>query len=127
MIALDPVTLGLGGGNARPTGDRVIDAQGKYVMPGMIDLHMHIRDEPIPMAYNHYLKLAHGVTSEVLVGDRGMDHAIEQQRASAANSILAPRLYPFWNWDSLPGYTTEELEDPAQAPRIAREIAAKGI
>ncbi|MGH6978374.1 MAG: amidohydrolase family protein [Brevundimonas sp.] len=127
MIALDPVTLGLGGGTARPTGDRVIDAQGKYVMPGMIDLHTHIRDEPIPMAYHHYLKLAHGVTSEVMVGDRGMDHAIAQQHASAANSILAPRLYPFWNWDSLPGYTTEELEDPAQAPRIAREIAAKGI
>lgn len=127
MIALDPVTLGHGGGGPRPTGDRVIDAAGKYVMPGLIDLHTHIREEPIPMAYNHYLKLVHGVTSEVMVGDRGMQHAVEEQRASAANRILAPRIYPFWNWGSLPGYTREEQEDPKQAPRIAREIAAKGI
>ncbi len=126
MIALDPVTLGRRGASARPTGDRIIDATGKFVMPGMIDLHMHIREDPLPMAYNHYLKLAHGVTSEVMVPDRGMPHALEQQRLSAANRILAPRLYPYWTWGNLPGYTREEQEDPSQAPRIAREIAAKG-
>src|SRR5690606_5638493 len=35
MIALDPVTLGRRGASSRPTGDRVIDATGKFVMPGM--------------------------------------------------------------------------------------------
>jgi hypothetical protein len=126
MTAFDPVSVGRRGATARPTGDRVIDATGKFVMPGMIDLHMHIRDEPVPMAYNHYLKLAHGVTAEVMVPDRGLPHALEQERLSAANRILAPRLYPYWTWGSLPGYSREEQEDPAQAPRIAREIAAKG-
>ncbi|RYD48230.1 MAG: amidohydrolase, partial [Sphingomonadales bacterium] len=126
MIALDPVTLGRGEGVAHPTGDRVIDATGKYVMPGMIDLHMHVREAPLPIEYNYYLKLAHGVTTEVPAPDRGLDYMMTQARLSAANQILAPRLYPLWSWSRIPGYTREQLEDPAQAPRIAREIMAKG-
>ena len=31
------------------TGDRVIDGTGLYVMPGMIDLHHHTREAPIPL------------------------------------------------------------------------------
>ncbi|MCB0493949.1 MAG: hypothetical protein KDC93_16205, partial [Cyclobacteriaceae bacterium] len=39
MIPFDPVTAERRGATERVTGDRVIDATGKYVMPGMIDLH----------------------------------------------------------------------------------------
>ena len=126
MTIFDPVTVGRRGAIARPTGDRVIDAKGMYVMPGMIDLHMHIREDPLPIEYNHYLKLAHGVTAEVMVPDKGMPQAREQERLSASNQILAPRIYPYWTWGNLDGYTRAEQEDPAQAVRIAREITAKG-
>ncbi len=37
MIPFDPVTAKSRGIVERETGDRVIDAKGKYVMPGMID------------------------------------------------------------------------------------------
>ncbi|MGH9162128.1 MAG: histidine kinase [Vicinamibacteraceae bacterium] len=127
MRAFDPVTAERRGKAERPTGDRVIDATGMYVMPGMIDLHMHLRTEPMPLEYVYYLKLAHGVTSLVPAPDRGLDAAMEQARRSAENEILAPRMYPIWNWGNLDGYTREELEDPAQAPRIAKAIAAKGM
>ena len=40
MIPFDPVTAKSRGIVERETGDRVIDAKGKYVMPGMIDLHL---------------------------------------------------------------------------------------
>lgn len=126
MTIFDPVTVGRRGATARPTGDRVIDAKGMYVMPGMIDLHMHIREEPLPIEYNYYLKLAHGVTTQVPAPDRGLRDSMDQARKSARNEILAPRLYPIWSWSQLEGYTREEQEDPAQAARIAKEIVAKG-
>ena len=51
MIPFDPVTAKRRGNVTREEGDRVIDAEGKYVMPGMIDLHMHLRTEPMPLEY----------------------------------------------------------------------------
>ncbi len=127
MTPFDPVSAARRGATARPTGDRVIDAKGLYVMPGMIDLHMHLRTEPEPLEYVYYLKLAHGVTTMVPAPDRGLEAAMEQAKASAENRVLAPRMFPLWSWQSLPGYTRAELEDPQQAPRIAREIAARGM
>jgi hypothetical protein len=125
MTPFDPVTAERRGRTERPTGDRVIDASGMYVMPGMIDLHMHLRTEPMPLEYVYYLKLAHGVTAMVPAADRGLDAGMEQARLSAAHQILAPRLYPIWGW--APGYPREQVEDPAEAPRIAKELAAKGM
>ena len=72
MTPFDPVTAERRGDTQRASGDRVIDASGKYVMPGMLDLHMHLREEPMPIEYVYYLKLAHGVTSLVPAPDRGV-------------------------------------------------------
>ena len=61
IIAYNGVT-GRPEGGQIPQGDRVIDARGMYVMPGLIDLHTHIRTDPLPLQYVYNLKLAHGVT-----------------------------------------------------------------
>ncbi len=126
MIPFDPVTSERRGATERPTGDRVIEANGMYVLPGMIDLHMHLRQAPEPLEYVYYLKLAHGVTTIVPAADRGLDSAMEQARLSADNKILAPRIYPIWNWGAGTGYKREDLENPANAAKIAREMVAKG-
>ena len=47
MTPFDPVTAERRGQTKRATGDRVIDGTGKYLMPGMIDMHMHLRKEPM--------------------------------------------------------------------------------
>jgi hypothetical protein len=127
MTPFDPVTAERRGATSRPSGDRVIDATGMYVMPGLIDLHMHLRNAPMELEYVYYLKLAHGVTTMAPAPDRGLDAAMQQARLSAENKILAPRMYPLWGWNAIPGYTRAQLEDPSQAPRIAKEIAAKGM
>ncbi|NUQ13172.1 MAG: amidohydrolase family protein, partial [Gemmatimonadaceae bacterium] len=126
MIPFDPVTEGSGRTQQRPTGDRVIDATGKYVMPGMIDLHTHIRTQPQENEYAWYLRLAHGVTGMVNAADRGLDSALYQQKRSADNTILAPRMWPIWGWGSNTSYRREQLEDPRMAPDIAREMVSKG-
>lgn len=126
MIPFDPVTAERERGRERPTGDRVIEANGMYVMPGLIDLHMHLRQAPMELEYVYYLKLAHGVTTMVPAADRGLDSGMTQARLSAENRILAPRLYPIWGWGRGLDLPRAELEDPANAPRIAREMIRRG-
>ncbi len=124
MVPFDPVTAERRGAEARMNGDRVIDATGKYVMPGMIDLHMHLRTQPMEIDYVYFLKLAHGVTTIVPAPDRGLDSALVQQKLSAENKVLAPRQYPIWGWGN--GFPRDEYENPANAPRIAKAMAARG-
>jgi hypothetical protein len=124
MIPFDPVTAERRGDAGRPDGDRVIDGSGKFLMPGMIDLHMHLRSEPMEIEYVDYLKLAHGVTTVVPAPDRGLDSAMVRQEQSEANTVLAPRYFPIWGWGN--GFPREEYEDPASAPRIAAAMVARG-
>jgi len=126
MIPFDPVTAERRGASSRPTGDRVIEAEGKYVMPGMIDLHTHIRTHPQENEYAWYLRLAHGVTGMVNAPDRGLDSAMYQAKRSAENAILAPRMWPIWSWGANTTRRREQLEDPKMAPEIAREMVSKG-
>ena len=126
MIPFDPVTAERRGASSRPTGDRIIDATGKFVMPGMIDLHTHIRTAPQENEYAWYLRLAHGVTGMVNAPDRGLDSALYQQKRSAENAVLAPRQWPIWGWGANTAYKREQLEDPKMAPTIAREMVSKG-
>lgn len=43
----------------------VVDASGKYIIPGLIDIHMHIESSMIPPATFSGAALAHGVTTIV--------------------------------------------------------------
>ncbi len=126
MIQFDPVTAKRRGEVERVSGDRVINATDKFVMPGMIDLHMHLRQDPMPLEYVYYLKLAHGVTTMVPAPDRGLDEAMEQAALADRNEIIAPRMFPIWDWGSNLDYDYKFLEDPENADKIAREMVRKG-
>ena len=86
------------GNNRWPEPDMIIDGTGKYVMPGIINTHMHWHEErvgPIPIQYERNLYLAAGVTTAREVG--GNFEKTKKWRAdSAAHTIVAPRilLYP---------------------------------
>ena len=79
--------------------DAVIDATGKYVMPGLVDTHMHWHDEragmPMPIQYERNLYLANGVT---LTRENGGNFAKSKQwqAESAADQIIAPRMQVYW-------------------------------
>lgn len=121
--------------HGRGPADRVIDARGMYVMPGLIDLHAHIRSEPLPLQYIYDLKLAHGVTTMVNGSGRGWAAALEQQRLAEEGRITAPRMYPIRDWGPPrsrdPGHApaAEEMvrwHDPSRAPRLADSLVAAG-
>ena len=79
--------------------DAVIEAAGKYVMPGMVNTHMHWHDEragvPMPIQYERNLYLASGVT---LTRENGGNFVKSKQwqAESAANTIVAPRMQVYW-------------------------------
>jgi imidazolonepropionase-like amidohydrolase len=86
---------------ARASADTIIDATGKYVMPGIVNAHMHWHEErqpgiPQPIQYERNLYLAAGVTTAREVGG---DFAKSKrwQAESNAHTIVAPRIlvYPF--------------------------------
>src|SRR3954469_22428032 len=86
---------------ARPDSDVIIDGTGKYVMPGIVNAHMHWHEErqpgvPQPIQYERNLYLAAGVTTAREVGG---DFAKSKrwQAESNAHTIVAPRIlvYPF--------------------------------
>lgn len=108
-------------------GDRVIDGTDKWVMPGMINLHLHLRDEPLPLDYVYYLQLATGITTVGPAADRGLDEAMTDAGRSARNEMLAPRMFPLWGWgEGVSGFSRAELDDPAMAPEIAEAMVAAG-
>ena len=104
--------------------DRVIEGEGLYVMPGMINLHLHLRGDWLPLRYSYLMQLATGVTS---LGPAESGRVQEDIARSQNNEILAPRLYPLYGWGSKTDYSDEELRDTSLAPEIAREMVENGV
>jgi imidazolonepropionase-like amidohydrolase len=78
-----------------------IDASGKYVMPGIVNAHMHWHEErqpdiPQPIQYERNLYLAAGVTTVREVGG-DFEKSKRWQAESNAHTIISPRIlvYPF--------------------------------
>src|SRR5258707_11655566 len=95
VIPLDPVSLSRGGrGNVQA--DAVIDAGGRYVLPGLINNHAHLQEErggkPQPLEYELNIWLSCGITT---IRDVGSDtkRALELRRQNAQGEIAAPRMF----------------------------------
>src|SRR5262245_49513084 len=88
---------------ARGQAEALIDATNKYVMPGIVNAHMHWHEErqpgvAQPIQYERNLYLAAGVTTARDVGS-DFDKSKRWQAESNAHAIVAPRIlvYPFVN------------------------------
>jgi cytosine/adenosine deaminase-related metal-dependent hydrolase len=107
MIDIDP--------EDRPEGaTREIDATGKYVMPGFVDLHLHTGGDPkAPEAeYTYKLWMAHGITTGRGVEFGPVDFSLSEKARSAANEITAPRMWvyqrPGQGWEQGPVRTADQ-------------------
>jgi cytosine/adenosine deaminase-related metal-dependent hydrolase len=119
VIALDPVSVGRGA-RTGTAADAVIDATGKYVLPGLIDAHAHLQEErggkPQPIEYELDIWLACGITT---VRDVGSDtkRAMELRRLSAEGKIAAPRIfvYPMFGRPKTPQEAVAHVKELKQA------------
>jgi cytosine/adenosine deaminase-related metal-dependent hydrolase len=120
-LPIDPKTRPAGG-------DREIDATGKYVLPGFVNLHGHIHSygtgQNVPPDYVFKLWLMHGITTVREVGnDKGAAFSVELARASARNAIDAPRIYvyPFFG-----GGASGTVDTPEEARARIRDFKKAG-
>jgi imidazolonepropionase-like amidohydrolase len=70
-----------------PSGARVISAEGKYVIPGLWDAHIHSRD------FYAELLITHGITSYVDWSGSPMDWTLAQRDAIAKGEMFGPRFF----------------------------------
>ncbi|NNC92642.1 MAG: amidohydrolase family protein, partial [Acidimicrobiia bacterium] len=107
-------------------GDRELDIEGMYVLPGFVDMHGHIGgvDQGTPAEYVFKLWLGHGITTvRDPASGNSIDWVLEHKAKSAANEITAPRIEAYVSF----GQGREEpFTEPEQARQWVREMHAKG-
>ncbi len=122
IVGFDPVAAAEGRARRPEKGDLDIDAAGKYVLPGLINLHGHTHDsrsgKPWPVEYVTKLWLACGITT---VRDAWANAKILEYRdRSAANTIAAPRIFSYG------GFPAPNLNTAEQVRQRVRDLKAAG-
>ena len=113
--------------NDYPDDVKVLDATGKYALPGFVDAHVHLGTPSHAAAgsltdaeYVNKLWLAHGVTTVRDVGSlMGLNWTLEHKKRSAANEISAPRMVVF-------ALFPEQIATPDAARKWVRAVKKKG-
>ena len=107
--------------------DHEIDATGMYMMPGFVNLHMHVGESPkAPEAeYAYKLWMAHGVTSGRGVELGPQAFALREKERSAANAIVAPRIFNYQRPGA--GWGKGPVDTPEKAREWVRWCAANGV
>lgn len=132
LVPMDPVNAaGYGKDFRRPSGDRVIDATGMYLIPGLVEMHAHLPRNggelgPNALDYAYRLYLGHGVTTVRDAGTgAGLKLMVEQRRLAEAGQIVAPRLVLCQRWP-LPLRAWDEGDTPEKARAMVRQFKELG-
>ncbi|MCH7548077.1 MAG: hypothetical protein IH969_00830 [Candidatus Krumholzibacteriota bacterium] len=110
-----------------PQSARVVDGSGLYLMPGLADLHVHVRR---PDEYVNYL--AWGVTTITHLGGsaaRGRE-LLEHRRLIASGEMIGPNIYTTertLDGDPPTGGNTLPLASPDAAREKVAEMKAAGF
>lgn len=87
------ITQGIVVGLGNYTGQKEIDAKGQYVVPGLIDGHVHIESTLLPPHEFAKVSLLHGVTTAItdpheianVAGTTGLEYMISDAQATPMN------------------------------------------
>jgi len=119
------VRVTAGAVEAAPGGARRIDAGGSWIIPGLIDMHVHYHE------WMGRLFLRHGVTTVRDVGSN-LDRILELRRESRTADSMRPRIFtcgPLID-GPLPRHGTEisvSVTTEAEARDVARQLLARGV
>ena len=105
-----------------PGGARRIDGRGKFLMPGLAEMHGHVpppNAAPAQVANTMFLYVAGGVTT--VRGMLGAPGQLELRDRVARGELLGPTLYL-----AGPSFNGNSVNSPADAERMVREQKAAG-
>ena len=104
-----------------PQNARVIDATGRYLVPGLAEMHAHVPPGNDPRYGEEvlFLYVANGVTTAR--GMLGEPSHLELRDRLARHEVLGPRLFT-----SGPSLNDNSVDGPDDAARIVREQASAG-
>lgn len=114
----------------RPSGaTKEIQADGKYVMPGIIDLHIHTGSKTkAPEAeYVYKLWLSHGITTVRGVPSGDLEWSLSEKKRSAQNKIAAPRMISFHRPGSGKEWEKRKIITPSDAREWVQFAHKKGV
>ena len=123
IIGIDPTRKDREGKSRLAAGDLEIDATGKYVLPGLINVLAHTQDErggtPQPVEYCMKMWLACGITTvrDVLATKK----TLGWRDQSAANTLASPRIFAYGVFTANPNPTNAE-----EARARVRELKMAG-
>lgn len=103
-----------------PRGALIIDGRGKYLMPGLAEMHAHVPSGEQSRAYRDevlFLYVANGVT--IARGMLGDPEHLTLRSALASHEILGPRLYT--SGPSLNGQSVKDAEQGAALVRMQKQ------
>jgi len=106
-----------------PAGAQIINAEGKFIIPGFVDMHIH---------YYHWLAeilLAHGITTIYDFGNV-TDWILAQKEAVAKGKVKGPRIFsvgPVIDGPSGDRERADSVGTPEEARRMIRELISKGV
>ena len=112
---------------SKPTDGEVIDGTGMFLMPGFVNLHIHLGDpqKAAEAEYVYKLYMAHGVTTARGVELAAQPFALKEKERSAANTIVAPRIFNYQRPGA--GWTEGTVDTPEKARAWVRWCAANGV
>jgi imidazolonepropionase-like amidohydrolase len=103
-----------------PTGARRVDGRGKYLMPGIAEMHAHVPGEQNPQAVDIMaLYVLTGATT--IRGMNGTPFQHELRRRITAGEILGPTLFAV-----APPFSGQSVGTPDDERRKVREYKAAG-
>jgi imidazolonepropionase-like amidohydrolase len=123
VIAGDRITaVGPGGSTQVPPGATQVDGKGKYLMPGLAEMHGHIPGPKTPKQQIDdilFLYVANGVTT--VRGMQGAEGQLELREAAKRGEIVAPNLYL-----AGPAFSGNSVKTPDEAVAMVRRQHAEG-
>jgi imidazolonepropionase-like amidohydrolase len=116
------VAVGPSASVAVPAGARRVDGRGKYLTPGLAEMHGHVPPPNAPAQTTEdvlFLYLASGITT--VRGMLGAPGQLELRRRTNTGELLGPTLYL-----AGPSFNGNSVNTPDDAVRMVREQRAQG-